>query len=179
MHALIVITTSLAGILVFTSATQGWFFNKLKWYEIIVFLIISISLLSPEFVLNKFYPKYNYKDINQIHLIKLEPNKEVRFKVTRPSAYGERYKLFIINKDTFEDEFNLEDYGINLLKENDKVIVDTLKWNGKAKKSGFEVGDYISEFKIENSDRPSKRIIYPIAILLLVIFGYLNFRRKE
>jgi TRAP-type uncharacterized transport system fused permease subunit len=38
-------------------------FNKLKWYEIIIFLIISISLLSPEFVLNKFYPKYNYQDI--------------------------------------------------------------------------------------------------------------------
>ena len=93
--------------------------------------MISISLLSPDFVLNKFYPKYNYKDVNEIHLVKLEPNKEVRFKVTRPSLYGERYKLFIINKDTFEDEFNLEDYGINLLKENDKVIVDTLKWKWK------------------------------------------------
>ena len=49
----------------------------------------------------------------------------------------------------------------------------------RLKKSGFEVGDYISEFKIENSDRPSKRIIYPIAILLLLIFGYLNFKRKQ
>ena len=35
--------TSLAGILVFTSATQGWFINKLKWYEILVFLIMSIK----------------------------------------------------------------------------------------------------------------------------------------
>jgi TRAP-type uncharacterized transport system fused permease subunit len=43
-HALVVIITSLAGILVFTSATQGWFINKLKWYEIIVFLIISILI---------------------------------------------------------------------------------------------------------------------------------------
>ena len=82
-HALTVIITSLAGILVFTSATQGWFINKLKWYEIIIFLFISISLLSPEFVLNKFYPKYNYIDINNINKIKLDPKKEVRFKVTR------------------------------------------------------------------------------------------------
>ena len=178
-HALVVIVTSLTGILVFTSATQGWFINRLKWYEIIIFLLISISLLAPEFILNKFYPKYNYKDINEIHLIKLDPNKEVRFKVTRPSAYGERYKLFIINKKTFEDKFDLEEYGINLIKENNKIVVDTLKWNGKAKKSGFESGDYISEFKIENSDRPNKIIIYPIAILLLTIFGYLNLRRKE
>ena len=178
-HALVVIITSLAGILVFTSATQGWFINKLKWYEIIVFLIISISLLSPEFVLNKFYPKYNYQDINNINSVILDPKKEVRFKVTRPSFYGDRYKLFVIDKNTFEEEYNLEDYGINLVKENNKIIVDNLKWNGQAKKSGFEMGDYISEFKIENSNRPSKLFVYPIAILLLLIFGYLNYRRKE
>ena len=178
-HAIVVITTSLAGILVFTSATQGWFINRLKWYEIIVFLIISISLLSPEFVLNKFYPKYNYKDINNLNLIKLDPKKEVQFKVTRPSSYGERYKLFAINKNTFEDNYDLEKYGITLVKEGDKIVIDTLKWNGEAKKSGFEIGDYISEFKIENSNRPNKGIIYPVAIILLIIFGYLNYRRND
>ena len=88
----------------FTSATQGWFINKLKWYEIIVFLIISISLLSPEFILNKFYPKYNYQDINSINSVILDPKKEVRFKVTRSSLYGDRYKLFVIDKNTFEEE---------------------------------------------------------------------------
>jgi TRAP transporter 4TM/12TM fusion protein len=178
-HALTVIITSLVGILVFTSATQGWFFNKLRWYEIVVFLFISISLLSPEFVLNKFYPKYNYKDINQIQLLELDPKKEVRFKVTRPSEYGERYKLFVIEKNTFETKYNLDDYGISLIKDNKRIVVDTLKWNGEAKKSGFETGDFISEFKIENLDRPNKGIVYPLAILLLIIFGYLNYRRKD
>ena len=51
-----------------------------------------------------------------------------------------------------------------------------MEW--RAKKSGFEIGDYISEFKIENLDRPSKIVVYPIAILFLIIFGYLNYRRK-
>ena len=178
-HGLLVITTSLIGILVFTSATQAWFINRLRWYEIIIFLLISISLLAPEFVLNKFYPKYNYMDINKIHLMKVDFNKEARFKVTRPSNYGERYKLIVIKKNTFETEYSLEQYGLSLIREENRVIVDTLQWNGSAKKSGFETGDYISEFKIENADRPNKGIIYPIAILLLIIFGYLNYRRKE
>ncbi len=176
-HGLLVIFTSLIGILVFTSATQGWFINKLKWYEIIVFLFISISLLSPEFILNKFYPKYNYQNMNEINFIKLDPKKEVRFKITRPSEYGDRYKLFIIEKNSFEIEYNLEQYGLNLLKNDNRIVVDNLKWNGKAKKSGFEIGDYISELKVENLDRPNKKIIYPIAVLLLIIFGYLNSRR--
>ncbi len=178
-HGLIVIITSLIGILVFTSATQGWFINKLKWYEIIIFLVISISLLSPDFVLNKFYPKYNYEEITKINSMKLDSTKEIQIKITRPSLYGERYKLFVISKNTFEDKFTLEDYGITLLKQDDKVVIDNLKWNGEAKKNGLEMGDYISEFKIENSDRPSKNIVYPIAILLLAVFGYFNLKRKE
>ncbi|WP_440912912.1 TRAP transporter permease [Candidatus Pelagibacter sp.] len=178
-HGLVVIITSLIGILVFTSATQGWFVNKLKWYEIIIFLIISISLLSPDFVLNKFYPKYNYEEISKINSLKFDSEKEIQIKITRPSLYGERYKLFVISKNTFEDHFTLEDYGITLLEQDEKIIVDNLKWNGEAKKNGFEMGDYISEFKIENSDRPSKNIVYPIALILLVICGYFNIRRKE
>ena len=178
-HALVVIITSLVGILVFTAATQRWFFNKLRWYEIIIFLIISISLLSPEFALNKFYPKYNYKELNNLYLVNLEPNKEVHFKITRPSEYGERYKLFVIKKNTFEKNFNLDEYGVSLFKDGDKIVVDTLKWDGLAKKEGFEIGDIISEFKTENLDRPNKFIVYPFSFILLFIFGFLNYRRKE
>ena len=45
--------------------------------------------------------------------------------------------------------------------------------------SPFEMGDYINELKVENTDRPSKIIIYPLAIFLLLIFGYLNSRRTS
>ena len=177
-HALLVISTSLTGILIFTAATQGWFFNKLKFYEIIVFLIVSISFLSPEFVLNKFYPKYDFKELKNIHLISFDKNKDIHIKVTRFSEYGERYKLFVINKNSFQEKFNLENYGLNLTKEDNKVIVDNLKWNGLAKKSGFEIGDSISEFKVENLDRPNKSFIYPIAFFIFGVFGYLNYKRK-
>ena len=178
-HGLIVIITSLIGILVFTSATQGWFINKLRWYEILIFLVISISFLSPEFVLNKFYPKYNYLNIEQIQNTGFDPKKEIRIKITRLSEYGERYKLFLIEKNSFDKKFYLKDYGMEIIYENNTILIDNLAWNGKAKKNGFEIGDYITEFKIENSDRPSKNFVYPFAISLLVIFGYLNYRRKE
>jgi len=177
-HALLVIITSLAGILIFTSATQRWFFNKLKIYEIVIFLIVSISFLSPEFVLNKFYPKYEYKDLDNIHLINLDKNKDVYIKITRFSEYGERYKLFVIEENSFDQNFNLEEYGLSLIKKENKVIVDNLKWNGLAKKSGFEMDDLISELKVENLDRPSKNFIYPIALFIFIVFGYLNYKRN-
>ena len=177
-HGIMVIATSLIGILVFTSATQGWFINKLRWYEIIIFLIISISLLSPEFILNKFYPKYNYLSIEEINKKQFDYNKEIRIKITRLTEYGERYKLFVIEKNSFDENFSLDDYGMSLVVEDNKTIIDTLKWNGIAKKSGLDMGDIINEFKIENQNRPKKEIIYPIALILLSIFGYLNIRRR-
>ena len=180
-HGLVVITTSLIGILVFTAATQRWFFNKLRWYEVIVFLIISLSLLAPEFVLNKFYPKYDQQQLSveKIQSLYFEPDKEVHIKITRKTDYGERYKLFVINEGSFDNNFNLETYGIQLVKDKNNLIVKSLAQESLAKKSGIQNRDIISNFKTENLERPNKSIVYPIALLFLFGFGYLNYKRKE
>ena len=178
-HGLLVIVTSLIGILVFTSATQGWFFSKLKIYEILIFLIISISLLSPDFALNRFKPKYDYQNLQTIDKIKLNSNKEVQIKVTRYTPYGERYRMFVIPKDTFDNDYNLNEYGIEINSESGKQTVYKVSWKGLAKKDGLANGDVITEFKIENLDRPNKAIIYPFALSILLIFGYFNYRRGQ
>ena len=179
-HALLVIATSLIGILVFTAATQRWFINKLRFYEIIVFLIISLSFLAPDFVLNKFYPKFNEQKLSAsvIQDLIFNPSKEVHIKITRQTGYGERYKLFVIDKNKFENDYKIENYGINLIEQDNKLIVDRLDWKGEAKKSGIQMGDIISNFKIENSNRPNKAIVYPFALAFLLLFGYLNYKRK-
>jgi TRAP transporter 4TM/12TM fusion protein len=180
-HALLVIVTSLIGILVFTAATQRWFINKLRFYEIIAFLIISLSFLAPEFVLNKFYPKFNEQKLSAdvIRNINLNPAKEVHIKITRLTGYGERYKLFVIDKNKFKNDYKLENYGVSITEDDNKLIVDKLDWKGEAKKSGLQTGDIISKFKIENSNRPNKNIIYPFALIFLIVFGYLNYIRKS
>ena len=179
-HALLVIITSLIGILVFTAATQKWFINKMRWYEVIVFLFISLSFLSPDFVLNKFYPKYAYSQlqINNLEMLNLKPNHDVHIKVTRRTEYGDRYKLFVIKKESFDKNYSLEDYGIKIVDEESKMMVDTIKWNSLAKKDGMQTADLITEFKIENLDRPNKAIIYHFALLFLFGFGYLNYKRR-
>ena len=179
-HGITVVLTSLAAILIFTAATQGWFVNKLKWYEIVVFLLISMSLFRPGYILDKFYPKFERQSLQADKIINLQfnPDKEVHIKVTRRTEYGDRYKLFVIKKDSFIKKYNLEEYGINLVNKEGRLTVDTLKWNGLAKKAGIETDDVITEFKIENLDRPNKAIIYPFSFLLIFIFGYNNYRRK-
>ena len=105
--------------------------------------------------------------------------KKFKLKVTRETAYGPRYKMFEISKNSFNQSFSFEEYGINLTMKENKIIIDTLKWNGLAKKSGFETDDILTEVKIENKNRPNKNIIYPFSLLLLLLFGYLNYRKKS
>jgi len=179
-HALLVIITSLIGILVFTAATQAWFVNKMRWYEIVVFLLISLSFLRPDYVMDKFYPKFEYSplQINNLEMVTLKPDHDVHIKVTRNTDYGERYKLFVIESNSFDENYSLKDYGISLVDQEGKTTIDTLDWKGLAKKDGMEMGDIITEFKIENLDRPNKAIVYPFALLFLIGFGFLNYKRQ-
>ena len=179
-HAIVVMTTSLIAILVFTSATQGWFINKLKWFEIIVFLIISLALFRPGLIMDQFYPEFTKIKLNAniINELKFNNDQKVQIKVTRQTAYGPRYKMFEINKNEMDNKYSITDLGINLINKENKMIIDTLKWNGLAKKKGFETDDIIDEFKIENKNRPDKDFVYPFAPLLLGFIGYYNFRKK-
>ena len=86
------------------------------------------------------------------------------------------YLLLIKRK--FENNYNLEEYGVTLVDQNDQLTVDKLNWKGEAKKSGIQMGDIISNFKIENPERPNKAIVYPFALIFLFIVGYSNYKRK-
>ncbi len=71
-HGCLIFVVSLIAIFCFTSAAQGWFLTKLRWYEIIFLLLITISMFRPDFVLNRIYPEYTVfnqefnKEINSI-----------------------------------------------------------------------------------------------------------------
>ena len=39
--------------------------------------------------------------------LSFEPNKEIHIKVTRKTEYGDRYKLFVINKGSYNQNFDL------------------------------------------------------------------------
>ena len=132
-------------------------------------------------MLDKFYPKYEYTQlqISNLQFINLKPDRDVHIRITRRTEYGDRYKLFVINKDNFKENYSLEDYGINLVDKEGRITIDTLKWDGLAKKSGVEIGDVISEFKVENLERPNKAIVYPFVLMVLFGFGYLNYKRGK
>ncbi len=64
-----------------------------------------------------------------------------------------------------------------MLKKTIKLLLIHLIGKVKAKKSGFEMNDIITELKIENFDRPNKDIVYIFSFIALLIFGFLNYKK--
>ena len=66
----------------------------------------------------------------------------IHIKVTRITEYGERYKLFVIDKGMFENDFNLEDFGINLAEDNNQFIT-----------RGKKVSSFIEKFDTRSKNK--------------------------
>ena len=62
--------------------------------------------------------------------------KKKSIKITRRTESGID-KLIVIEKSSFQNEFNLEEYGINL-SEEDQLLREYAKMEWISKKSGFE-----------------------------------------
>ena len=79
----------------------------------------------------------------------------------------------ILNKIKLLDLINTDIWIKKKINQNERIkniyILDALRNTH---------GDIISNFKIENPDRPNKAIVYPFALILLLLFGYSNYKRK-
>lgn len=140
-----------------------------------------MSLFRPDYIMNKFYPKYNFQNLSTENLNKLniDSEKNLQIKITRETAYGPRYKLFQFEKNSIKDSYTLSELGIETTTQKNLTVIDKIKWNSPAKKAGLESEDIINEIKIENLERPKKEIVYPISLGIFIILSFLHYRRKD
>ena len=169
-HGLLIFIVSLVAIFSFTSAAQGWLLTKLRWYEIIMLLIITVSMFRPDFVLNRIYPEYTTFNQDFNEQIFYEEQRKIRLHVTRHTDYGERYKMFafMIEPNTKNSLVNL--IGLELEKnDNNNYDVVNLDYMGAGEKKGIRFYDEVTRMEISSLDRINKEYIYIFGFLLLLL----------
>tara|TARA_B100001964_G_scaffold86486_1_gene97424 strand:- start:79 stop:1227 length:1149 start_codon:yes stop_codon:yes gene_type:complete len=172
-HGLLVFTVSLIAIFSFTSAAQGWLLTRLRWYEIIMLLIITVSMFRPDFVLNRIYPEYTKFDQNFNEQILYEEQRKIRLHVTRYTDYGERYKMFafLVKPNTTISVLDLT--GLELEKnDNNNYDVVNLSYMGVAETKGMQFYDEVTRMEISSLDRPKKEYVYIFGLFLLFLTIY-------
>ena len=176
-HGILIFCVSLIAIFAFTSAAQGWLLTKLKWYEIIALLLITVSMFRPDFIMNRVFPEYTQLTSSFDEEVYYEETRKIRLHVTRYTDYGERYKMFAFLVEPKSATSVLQLTGIELEKNSsDNYDVINLDFMGPGEQKGMDFYDEVTKLEISSLDRPRKEIVY---IFGLIILGLVLFNQRR
>ncbi len=169
-HGILVFTVSLIAILSFTSAAQGWLLTRLRWYEILALLLVTVSMFRPDFIMNRIFPEYYSYNYDYEQVVFYKEERKIRLHITRYTDYGERYKLYVFPISKNSEVSILELTGLEVeMNENNKYDVVNIEFMGIAEKKGVQFYDEITKIDISSLNRPSKEIIYIFGFMLLLM----------
>ena len=172
---LMVVTTSLIAMLAFASATMGFWLTRLRWYEVIGLLLITLTLFRPGIWWDKIWPEFNEVNSKEIYHL-LETAREddlVRFRVSGDNLDGDHIaktvQLPVGNAG--DAQVRLMDMGIELYENQDGIYIDNVVYGSEASKAGIDFDWKIEYLEVPN-ERPDKQWMYiPALFLLLGIYS--------
>ncbi|MBL4691383.1 MAG: DUF3394 domain-containing protein, partial [Rhodospirillales bacterium] len=182
-HGLVIFAVTLLAMFSFSSLTQQYIIIKTTIVESILLAAIIVCLFRPDFVMNQFVPKYATFDTAKFVAGEVSgtPGYSVRFKLTRSTEYGDRFKLYRVFTPNIKDTSPEARYGISMAPVGDgRFEVTNLTPKGLADEVGIEIGDYLTEFDEERVGQPPKELIYPVGLVLIgIVLGLQLIRRRR
>jgi len=175
---LLTVVSATVAILVFSAATQGYWFVKTKWWETIALLLVAFILFRPGFFWDDIYePTVNTPAVELMQKVESMKNGDfLELNVEGVSFDGDDVKktvsLQLDSKQVSAVE-RLESMGLVLKPQGDNWTVDRVVFGSSAEKSGIDF-DFLIRSIREEADRPPKELIYIPAILLLLLIGWMQ-----
>ncbi|MFT5880855.1 MAG: TRAP transporter 4TM/12TM fusion protein [Moritella sp.] len=180
-HLLLTIFSATTAMLVFSAATQGYWFTKTRWFETIGLLLITFTLFRPGFFWDMVYPpmeEVNPQQIEQV-LAELPQGKPLRLRVegeTLDGALQTKIVQLPFAEDAEGGAERLLSLGLELRFDEDKTIVDMVSFASPAEKSGINFDWQI--LMVERPlDRPAKEFLFIPALMLLMGIAFAQRRR--
>jgi TRAP transporter 4TM/12TM fusion protein len=181
------VVTAIAAMLVFAAATQGWFVRRSRWYESVALLLVTFTLLRPDFWIDLGWEKYRAEP--GARLIELAqaapPDSGLRVRIEGTSLEGKDVKKTVLlplgNEGDAVQRIKKSGLTISTNAATSPAGVDVLAVGLKspAQKAGFEQGFTISAVEVP-AERPTKEWLYiPAFLLLAAVFGLQRLRREE
>lgn len=189
VKAIFVFIVAVIAMLLFASATQGWFLTKNRIWESLALLLIAFTLFRPGFWLDRVSPPYNVIEPKMVHEVvgNVNPNGVLTMVVRGPDFdSGETTETTILvplgpsNEDAVK---RLTDAGLTVTVEDGMTRIEepfpgTPFFENIGKMFDF-YGDepvQVSSLK-QPADRLPKEIFYLPALLLLALIVLMQRRR--
>ena len=180
VEGIFVFITATIAMLVFAAATQGWFFDRLKAWEIPLLLLIAFSIFRPGFWMDMIVPPFN--DVAPSEIAQAaeatEPGTELRLRVAGLDQFGSPIEFVapIQMPEGATGEEKLTAAGITLRQDGDKVIIDDVSFDSAAQKAGLDWDQEVLQVR-QPADQPRKYWIFIPVFLILAAVIWLQRRR--
>jgi hypothetical protein len=176
------IASAIAAMLLFAAATQGWFLRRSRWYESVLLLLVTFTLLRPGFWIDLGWDKYRVEPAAQLTaLADAAPAGQglrVRIAGTTLECKDVSKTVLLPLGDKGPAAQRLRKAGLTAMANGDKVDVLAVGLRSPAAKAGFEQGFSITGIEVP-ADRPAKQWSYLPALLLFLLVIALQRRRAE
>ena len=191
--AILIFVIATIAMMLFASATQGWFFTKNRIWESVALLLIAFTLFRPGFWLDRIDPPFVEKPGTEVLKLasELPDNAKIQLRIVGPAFDASRTNntsvQINLGKKAGSGADRLKKAGYKLEEANGKIIFDGFTWNFKDKvlkkriNEQFTVGDpdkplFIDAVRLPR-DRMPKEIFFIPALLLLGLIIFLQKRR--
>jgi len=182
--ALIIISSTIA-MCVFAAATQGYFFTRSYKLESALMVVIALSLLRPEFWLDRIQPAFEPVDPTSIYEVVESAEKDAQI---RMYMEGENFSGDIIQRvvaiplgepgASGEDRL-LDTTGMEMRFDADGVYVDNVAFDSPAQKWGVDFDWKVLELSKPNARIAKEWFYVPAYLALFAIVSIQLLRRRS
>ena len=180
-HLFLTVISATLAMLIFSAATQGWWFTRNKWWETILLLLLTFSFFRPGFWWDMIYPAKALHPGVEIAQIteKLDVGQSLELRVAGENLEGKFIeKTVLLPFDDYAEgaQARIDSTGLMLNEVDGKMIVDMVEFGSPAESSGIDF-DWEIKWVVVDADRPMKEWVFVPAFLLLLGLG-LNQKRR-
>jgi len=178
---LVTIFSAVTAMLVFSAATQGYWFTRTRWWETVLLLLITFTLFRPGYWWDMVYPPTEERPAVELleHVDNVPADEPIVVRASGISIDGEevsRYlQLPLPAAETAEQRLAMA--GLEVTPQGEQLAVDFVNFGSAAEKAGISFGWTIDTVQIRN-DRPPKELMFIPALLLLAAVAFGQLRRK-
>lgn len=181
---LVTIASAVTAMLVFSAATQGYWFTKSYKWESALLLLITFTLFRPGYWWDMVYPATQDRPGTEVveHVENVPAGESIVVQASGMSLSGDEVSTYLsLELPAAESpEARLASAGLELSRQDDTMVVDFVGYGSQAENAGVSFGWTIDAVQVENERPPKELMFIPALILLgLVAFGQLRRRTPE
>ncbi|MFT2111436.1 TRAP transporter permease [Marinomonas sp. 2405UD68-3] len=181
LQGVVVFFVSLAAMLIFAAATQGYFMARSRLYESALLILVAFTLFRPGYWLDQIIEPFETHQANQM-LSYIDENSDLellRISVEGENIDGrwiEKTVIMPIDKQGDAQSRLATGAGLEIREEDSKVYIDNLMFGEFAEQQGLDFDWEITQFQVE-ADRPHKEWFFIPAFLLALLVAFVQKKR--